>query len=701
MTLQSSGQITMANLAAEFNRPDSEGLHSYYRGGTAVPATRTVTGTATKNTTGETTDFASVTGLTIRRSDVTIGAASNTGTASDTTVGGIDVDVTTGQSWTDRITNGNMTFNSNRFNGTGSQTAFEYDVKTGSKSINTQKANITFTTTASSTWATSVNGSWGAADYMGITGGGSNYVIDQSYTGQGGTPSYLNANSSETPAQNNPTLTSVTIPAGSYTLNIRGGTGLNDTASDSNYVNTTITTSGEITWGTISGDSSPTITLSNNDTAMTNGVTITFQNQNPYSVALSSTSTGGARTLAASQSSGTTVQDGTSMDGNTSSNWVVASANINDTGNADGYAGGFGVTVADGTDIAAVNTTGTTDNSDVGGFAVDVIENVGALGTLGTRLSVGSGTATYTVQSTDALVAIRIQSEDKDGGSSTPRTYASFNPSVSGITNGSSQSQAYWGFNDNTGNGTSAIADYSTSDPRNFGIAGTGHVIRGPAYVSGDTMSGGQVDTNFGQLTAGTVITLARGSGVRSEIVTRRRTNTFDVTFQNNNSFPVTTLGTASGGAQTYTAGQKRTVVDNSSSTSWRVAYAAIDRYDISMQNNNNTSTAVAANTTGGARTFTQGQTVTVGDDVLSTAWTLAFGSATAYTYAAKNGTGVDGTANNVTILAADSDSFTNFDSNNSSASLSVAWSSTEQINEGVPEAGEISLHDFYGATAT
>ena len=646
MTLQSSGQITMANLASEFSQSDSEGLLSYYRGGGVVPATRTVTGTATKNTNGETNDFASVSGLTVRRSNVSIGASTNTGTSSDTTVAGIDVDVTTGQSWTRTITGFEIsgtygraaTINFGQTSGTWS---------TNDSFIRTESGLVRFT--AENAGTITFNGSPGhgtqsqpAVQFNNLTG-----------------PTPGADNGAEIAAGE-----SFTLNAGENTILIRsvgsGGYNWGFTFSGAGEINYTSFLSANNTFNdSYTVNQSALIMDSEED--MTNGVTITFQNQNPYSVALSSTSTGGDRTLPASQSSGTTVQDGTSNTGNTSSNWTVASANINDTGSGDGYAGGFGVTVADGTDIAAHDSGNRTgDDADEGGFAVDSTSTT-TYGSLTTSSPANSGSFTVTNVASVSYVQVT------QGGRGNHTVVQSGTQRYSQQQDDLPTTTIYW---------------------------------RGPAWQSGD---GGSNAIPYNSTPTGIQGTgnVAFNGFTNAVIARRTPTTTHTITFTNNNDFTVTTNNNATGGALEYVADQQRTVTNAGSSATWRLAYDAIDRYDITMQNNNNTSTAVAANTTGEARTFTAGQSVQVADDALDSDWTIAFGSATAYTYAAKNGTGVDGTANNVTILASDSDSFTNFDSNNSSASLSVTWSSTEQINEGVPRNGPLALHDFYGATAT
>ena len=67
---------------------------------------------------------------------------------------------------------------------------------------------------------------------------------------------------------------------------------------------------------------------------------ITFTNNNPYAVTLTAGSTGGARTLAANGGAAN-VQTGDT----TNQSWVVASPFINDSGSGSAYAGGFDVTV--------------------------------------------------------------------------------------------------------------------------------------------------------------------------------------------------------------------------------------------------------------------------------------------------------------------------------------------------------------------
>ena len=177
-------------------------------------------------------------------------------------------------------------------------------------------------------------------------------------------------------------------------------------------------------------------------------------------------------------------------------------------------------------------TTGTASTFSGGGGTADVNyirTNAGTDfgGALGAQQSIIASSrsdqpVSYTVRADDSVIAFVIQAEDNDGGSSIPTANVSFSPTLSGVTNGSSGgSDAYWGFNDNTGNGGAAVAQYNLN--RNFGIAGAGTFIRAPAYQSGDVINGGNLNNAIGQLTTGQVISFNLRSGVRATLVVRRR----------------------------------------------------------------------------------------------------------------------------------------------------------------------------------
>ena len=134
----------------------------------------------------------------------------------------------------------------------------------------------------------------------------------------------------------------------------------------------------------------------------------------------------------------------------------------------------------------------------------------------------------------------------------------------------------------------------------------------------------------------------------------------FDTVFTNNDDSQTITLNSSStGGALSYTPGQSRTVIDNSSSTSWSLSYGGVTDYDIQFINNtggvsnqsalfdtvftnNDDSQTITLNSssTGGALSYTPGQSRTVIDNSSSTSWSLSYGGVTDYDIQFINNTG-------------------------------------------------------------
>lgn len=97
----------------------------------------------------------------------------------------------------------------------------------------------------------------------------------------------------------------------------------------------------------------------------------------------------------------------------------------------------------------------------------------------------------------------------------------------------------------------------------------------GPA-ASGATGSG----TNNGTLSAGDVVNYTFNSGEGgSGVYSRRRASvtTHDVDFTNNSSVTITTTSGSTGGAQSYTAGQTRKVKNDESTNSYVLGYDAVN----------------------------------------------------------------------------------------------------------------------------
>ena len=78
MPIQGSGAISISDLVSEFAGQAPHSLTEYYRNGSLVDSTINVSGSATKNTGGTTTDFAGVTGLSVTRTTGTVSASNMT-----------------------------------------------------------------------------------------------------------------------------------------------------------------------------------------------------------------------------------------------------------------------------------------------------------------------------------------------------------------------------------------------------------------------------------------------------------------------------------------------------------------------------------------------------------------------------------------------------------------------------------------------
>ena len=151
----------------------------------------------------------------------------------------------------------------------------------------------------------------------------------------------------------------------------------------------------------------------------------------------------------------------------------------------------------------------------------------------------------------------------------------------------------------------------------------------------------------------------------------------FDTVFTNNDDSQTITLNSSStGGALSYTPGQSRTVIDNSSSTSWSLSYGGVTDYDIQFINNTGGSFDIDSGSTGGARTLSTG-TTEVATAVSSPSWTFESevidGSGSDDT--CLGGIEVDSTQ--VTLLAAGSASGSADNSNAAGFNVDVTTTST------------------------
>lgn len=191
---------------------------------------------------------------------------------------------------------------------------------------------------------------------------------------------------------------------------------------------------------------------------------------------------------------------------------------------------------------AQSNTSGTTSQS-IGDFTVTVSGTFnGTLSGFTDTISNGN-TISFTVAANTALVQLGTQHPDKDGGSSTVTYTVNAGGSSISVTS-----------NDNTGNGAFVNDGYFLG-PSAFGATGS------PSHL------------NRGTLSAGATVSLAR-SGVR--IRQKSRAGTSDVVFTNNNAITLTTTSGSTGGAQTYTQSQSRTVKDDSSTPDYTLGYDAV-----------------------------------------------------------------------------------------------------------------------------
>jgi hypothetical protein len=96
--------------------------------------------------------------------------------------------------------------------------------------------------------------------------------------------------------------------------------------------------------------------------------------------------------------------------------------------------------------------------------------------------------------------------------------------------------------------------------------------VKGPNYDSAD----GSVSNNTTFNAGDTFQVSASGAASASGGTHTTRAGLFDVTFKNNNALTLTTTSGSTGGAQTYTQDQTRTVKDDDSSNSYTLGYDAI-----------------------------------------------------------------------------------------------------------------------------
>lgn len=201
---------------------------------------------------------------------------------------------------------------------------------------------------------------------------------------------------------------------------------------------------------------------------------------------------------------------------------------------------------------AQSNVSGTADQT-VGQFSVDVTSTTtytGALEGTATQRMIQSATSgssvsgTYTVLPSDAVIVMSGGGLRSVGGEDPPEASGSW--SATGVVN---------------------TGTVGSGQPRYY---------RGPAYQSGDysqlSFSG---TAGVGTITMTSSVDTAGGS-VRLSTARRAGVTTHGVSFTNNSASTITTTSGSTGGAQSYSAGQTRAVVNGGSSTGWTLGYNAV-----------------------------------------------------------------------------------------------------------------------------
>ena len=144
-----------------------------------------------------------------------------------------------------------------------------------------------------------------------------------------------------------------------------------------------------------------------------------------------------------------------------------------------------------------------------------------------------------------------------------------------------------------------ATGTRTTNDGTGNGAYITAVWFQGPAYQNGDqgTLSAGT--HNGGALEAGDTVQITNGGGNGSGLAQQVRASVtvYTTSFQNNNNASVSLAANSTGGAQTYTSGQSRTVQTNGSSSSWTIGFGGSTVYDWTARR---TTTVPASLTTGG-----------------------------------------------------------------------------------------------------
>lgn len=117
--------------------------------------------------------------------------------------------------------------------------------------------------------------------------------------------------------------------------------------------------------------------------------------------------------------------------------------------------------------------------------------------------------------------------------------------------------------------GGTSVGSFQTHDNTGNGALILACTVAGPAN------NGAVSSPNGGTHSSGTVS--ATGTSVLLREVTRASVTTHDVDFTNNSSVTITTTSGSTGGAQSYTAGQTRKVKNDSSTNSYVLGYDAVN----------------------------------------------------------------------------------------------------------------------------
>lgn len=199
--------------------------------------------------------------------------------------------------------------------------------------------------------------------------------------------------------------------------------------------------------------------------------------------------------------------------------------------------------------VAAQSNTSGSSSQTIGQFGVTVTPAFGSVNDSGNRSTGvgGGGVSPYTVVSNDASITCSGGGGNNDGTAAVE---------VRVTRSGSTLLDA-----SRSAGGTQAV----------------GVVFKGPAHDgSGINFSGAESTV----LQVGDIVTILSYTGENPSfgaIATSRRAGIFDVAFQNNNATTITTTSGSTGGAQSYTQNQSRTVIDDASSASYTLGYDAVN----------------------------------------------------------------------------------------------------------------------------